>query len=375
MPLMALGGSFTAVFPPPSPPSSRSVTLPETSQISREIGAAPLDHRPLAPSARHALPPACAGGSRHEPASNVSVPADIQGGDAVSEETPSGLNDALSARTAYLNEIFNDSHVDLLVNPPRGVPPVPWNILEGDCLEILKTVPTGSARLAFADPPFNIGIDYGNGHNDKLSPRDYLDWCRRWMEAIPRILTDDGSAWVLSEPRWGGRFQCMLEDVGLHYRDTIIWHETFGVYCESKYGRDHRPLFRFTVDPKRQVFHPERVPSARQTIYNDRRANPKGRVPSNVWTISRVCGTFRERMEGFPTQLPVALLKRVVECASDPGDLIIDPFSGSGTTGEVAIQLKRRYIGVERSAEFVGRSRERLTTVQGKLVHVQNDVK
>src|SRR6516165_9449504 len=91
MPLMALGGSFTAVFPTPSPPSSRSVTLPETSQISREIGAAPLDHRPLAPSARDALPPACAGGSRHEPASNVSVPADIQGGDAVSEETPSGL--------------------------------------------------------------------------------------------------------------------------------------------------------------------------------------------------------------------------------------------------------------------------------------------
>jgi site-specific DNA-methyltransferase (adenine-specific) len=284
---------------------------------------------------------------------------------------------------SFLNKIFGDHGSDPAVDPSTDPPngpsdlsgSIPWNILEGDCLDHFETVSSGSARALFADPPFNIGIDYGNGHNDKLSPREYLDLCRRWMEAIPRILTPDGSFWVLSDPRWGGRFQCMLEDIGLHWQETVIWHETFGVHCESKYGRDHRPLYRFTKHPKRQVFHPERVPSARQTKYNDRRANPKGRIPSNVWTISRVCGTFRERMEGFPTQLPVALLRRVVECASDPGDLIIDPFSGSGTTGVAALQLGRRYLGIERNPEFARLSRERLTTVQGELSHVQNDVK
>jgi site-specific DNA-methyltransferase (adenine-specific) len=221
----------------------------------------------------------------------------------------------------------------------------------------------GSARAFFADPPFNIGIDYGNGHNDELPPRDYLDWCRKWMEAIPRILTDDGSAWVLIDSRWGGRFQCMLEDVGLHWRETIIWEETFGTYCEGKFGRDHRPLYRFTKHPKRQVFHPERVPSARQLVYNDRRANPRGRVPSNVWRISRVCGTFNERLGWAPTQLPVELLKRIITTASDPGDLIMDPFSGSGTTGVAALQLGRRYLGIERNPEFARRSRERLDAV------------
>jgi site-specific DNA-methyltransferase (adenine-specific) len=238
-----------------------------------------------------------------------------------------------------------------------------WRIVTGDCVEVLKTLEPRSARLVFADPPYNIGIDYGNGHNDKLPPRDYVDRCRRWIEAIPRILTDDGSAWVLSEPRWGGRFQCMLEDVGLHYRETIIWHETFGVYCESKFGRDHRPLFRFTRDPKRQVFHPDRVPSARQTDYSDRRANPKGRVPSNVWKISRVCGTFKERCGDFPTQLPLELVRRIVRTASDPGDLVIDPFSGSATTGVVCIESGRRFLGIELDPKYAELSRQRLVKV------------
>jgi site-specific DNA-methyltransferase (adenine-specific) len=155
----------------------------------------------------------------------------------------------------------------------------------------------------------------------------------------------------------------MLEDIGLHYRETIHWVETFGVHCETKFGQDHRPLFRFTRHPRRQVFHPARVPSARQTVYHDKRANPAGRAPSNVWTISRVCGTFYERLDGFPTQLPLDLLRRVIETASDPGDLVLDPFSGSATTGVAAVELGRRYVGIELSPAFAERSRERLRGV------------
>src|SRR4051794_21322407 len=137
-----------------------------------------------------------------------------------------------------------------------------WTVIRGDCVEIMEGMGPGTARLVFADPPYNIGVDYGDGEKADRLPRDaYLDWCRSWMAAAARLLAPDGSMWVMSDPRWAGRFQCILEDlVGLHYRETIIWHETFGVYCEGKFGRDHRPVFRFTKHPRLQVFHPDRVP-------------------------------------------------------------------------------------------------------------------
>jgi DNA modification methylase len=235
-----------------------------------------------------------------------------------------------------------------------------WSVIEGDCIGHMDATGPSCARLIFADPPYNLGLDYGKGkHADRLTPAAYLDWCRRWMASAARLLTPDGSFWVMTDPKWAGRFQCMLEDLGLHYRETIVWHETFGVYCEGKFGRDHRPIFRFTKHPKDQVFHPDRVPSARQTKYNDKRANPLGRVPSNVWTISRVCGTFKERLVGFPTQLPLDLLRRIVATASDPGDLVIDPFNGSGSTGVAAIEAGRRYVGIELNGEYATASRGR----------------
>jgi site-specific DNA-methyltransferase (adenine-specific) len=238
-----------------------------------------------------------------------------------------------------------------------------WRVITGDSVDIMPTLPAECARIVIVDPPYNLNIRYGTHYNDRKSKFEYLAWFQRLMIPAKRLLAVDGSLWVLSDPRWGGHFQVILEGLGLHYRETIIWHETFGTYCESKFGRDHRPLYRFTRDPKRQCFHPTRVPSARQTIYHDRRANPAGRVPSNVWEFSRVCGTFKERLDGFPTQLPVALVRRVVETASDPGDLVMDLCGGSGTTGVACIELGRRYVGIELSPEFAERSRHRLAGV------------
>jgi site-specific DNA-methyltransferase (adenine-specific) len=103
-----------------------------------------------------------------------------------------------------------------------------WTLAAGDCIEIMSTMEPGSARLIFADPPYNIGIDYGSGAKaDRLPPDQYLGWCRRWMTAAKPLLTPDGSMWVLSNPRWAGRFQCILEGAELYWRETIIWHETF----------------------------------------------------------------------------------------------------------------------------------------------------
>jgi site-specific DNA-methyltransferase (adenine-specific) len=131
------------------------------------------------------------------------------------------------------------------------------------------------------------------------------------------------------------------------------------------------------------VFHRKPVgrPSDRQVKYNDKRANPDGRIWDDLWGVNpeiswidsecwgvdppipRVCGTFKERLKWAPTQLPIKLLLPIVGCSSDPGDLILDPFSGSGTTGVAAIKLGRRYLGIEQNPDFARLSRDRLNNV------------
>src|SRR5262249_47543625 len=149
-----------------------------------------------------------------------------------------------------------------------------------------------------------------------------------------------------------------------------------------KFTRSHAHILYYVADPKRFTFNADavRVPSARQTTYADRRANPKGRVPDDTWVlrpqederffapetdtwyVSRVCGTFKERT-GHPCQMPEALLERIVRVASNAGDLVLDPFAGSGTTLAAAKRLGRRYLGMELSGEYAERVRQRLDGV------------
>jgi len=243
-------------------------------------------------------------------------------------------------------------------------------ILEGDCLALLPTIEAGSVRLAFADPPYNIGVDYGPGEKaDRLPPAEYYAWCRRWIGEAARLLTPDGSLWILINHERAARVEVMLEDAGLAMRDWITWYESFGVNCSTKFNRTSRRLLHAVRDPKRFVFHrgPVSRPSDRQAKYGDKRAAPGGKVWDDVWGINpaipRVCGTFRERIPEFPTQLPLQLLRAVIGCASDPGDLVLDPFSGSGTTAHAAAELGRRFIGVEKSPVFAKRSRSRVSTL------------
>lgn len=240
-----------------------------------------------------------------------------------------------------------------------------WRIIVGDCLAELPRLEE-RPRLIFADPPYNLGIDYGSGADADSLPRDeYRDWCRRWVAACAEALADDGSLWVLMPHEHQAAAFLAMEAAGLHWRNTITWRETFGTHQRRKFSRCSRPLHYFTRHPTRFVFNAAAVlePSARQTTYHDRRANPAGRVPGDVWTFPRLCGTHAERLPDFPTQLPVKLLRRVVAVASDLGDLVCDPFSGSATTGVAAIEAGRRYIGVELYPEYAERSRRRLEVV------------
>jgi site-specific DNA-methyltransferase (adenine-specific) len=224
----------------------------------------------------------------------------------------------------------------------------------------------GSARLIFADPPYNIGVEYDR-HDDRMSEAAYLAWCESWINSAVNLLSPDGSMWVLINHESSHHIRLILEAAGLHHRQTITWYETFGVNCTRKFNRCSRPLLWMVRDRSHFVFNPAmvRTQSARQTRYRDKRANPAGKILDDVWTIPRVAGTHRERIPGFPTQLPAELLRRVVGCAAYPRDLVIDPFSGSGTTGAVCLNLGCRFLGVELSGDYAARSRQRLANMPG----------
>ncbi|MHC4178861.1 MAG: DNA-methyltransferase [Planctomycetota bacterium] len=238
-----------------------------------------------------------------------------------------------------------------------------WEIRQGDVLEELEKIEAGNVRLVFADPPYNIGVDYGEGKKaDQLPGDKYLGWCREWITSCIRTLTPDGSLWVMINDEWADHFGVMLTGVGLHRRSWIKWYETFGTNCTHKFNRTSRHIFHYVRNPKRFVFNREAVsrPSDRQLKYNDRRANPNGKIWDDVWVMPRICGTFKERLPEFPTQLPLEVMRPIVGCASDPEDLVLDPFSGSATTGVVAIESGRRYLGIEKSETFCRLSRQRL---------------
>ncbi len=239
----------------------------------------------------------------------------------------------------------------------------------GDCLEILPKLPAGSADLVFADPPFNVGHPYDE-YDDSRPRGEYLQWTADWLAAVERILSPSGSLFVAIGDEFAAEVKIRLDALGLTMRNWIIWHYTFGVACTKKFSRSHVHILYYVADPNRFTFHADavRVPSAR-TAYGDRRANPAGKLPDDTWILqpgleasafppgadswleSRVCGTFRERT-AHPCQMPEAVLERIIAATSNAGDLVVDPFAGSGTTLAVAKRMGRRFQGIEISEKY-----------------------
>lgn len=240
-----------------------------------------------------------------------------------------------------------------------------WSILNVDVMEGLEAVRDehGPARLIFTDPPYNIGIDYGEGEKADLLPASaYMKWVQQWLSLCWDCLTDDGSLWVMIGDEYAAEYCTELKSTGFTIRSWIKWYETFGVNCSNKFNRTSRHIFYAVKDEKAFVFNPEPVtrPSDRQTKYGDSRAAAGGKIWDDVWQIPRLTGTCAERIPDFPTQLPLALVEPIVLCASMPGDLVVDPFNGSGTSGVAAIRNRRKYVGVEKSEKFADMADMRL---------------
>lgn len=259
-------------------------------------------------------------------------------------------------------------------------------VYQGDCVARLAELDEGSVALAFADPPFNIGYEYDVYH-DSHADDDYLNWTRAWMQGVSRALRPDGTFWIAIGDEYAAEFKYIAHrELGLTCRSWVIWYYTFGVNCKRKFSRSHAHLFQFVKDAKNFTFNlddPEvRVPSARQLVYADSRANPKGRLPDDTWILRpqdlpdgfsadedtwyfpRVAGTFKERAGFHGCQMPEQLLGRIIRVSSHPGELVLDPFAGSGTTLAVAKKLGREWVGFDLSENYVEQVTSRLADIE-----------
>ncbi|MDR0609452.1 MAG: site-specific DNA-methyltransferase [Planctomycetaceae bacterium] len=266
---------------------------------------------------------------------------------------------------------------------------IKWNtIYNCDCIEGMGALAADSVDLIFADPPFNIGYKYDVYH-DKLNDDDYWEWSKRWMSEAYRILKPDGTFWLAIGDEYAAELKITAtRELGFTCRSWVIWYYTFGVNCKQNFTRSHTHLFYFVKNANQFTFNDKaiRIPSARQLVYNDKRANPRGRLPDNTWIlrpqvlehelgsdkdtwfVSRVCGTFKEREGWHGCQMPESILERIITVSSPPNGIVLDPFLGSGTTVVVAKKLGRTFLGFELSKEYWEQCQTRLNLFD-KNVH------
>lgn len=243
----------------------------------------------------------------------------------------------------------------------------------GDCIEIMRTLPDKSIDLVFADPPFNIGIKY-DVYNDNMSYEEYYNWSEKWIEETYRLLKNNGTVYIAIGDEFAAEINIILKQTGFYFRNWIVWYYAFGQNQRKKFNRAHTHLLYFTKDKGEFTFNSKdiRVPSARQLIYKDRRANPMGKIPDDVWQFSRVCGTFKERLGKHPCQMPESLLERIITVSSNKEDIILDPFGGTGTTATVAKKLKRHFVTMEISEDYYNLILKRL---DAKITGINKEAK
>lgn len=254
-------------------------------------------------------------------------------------------------------------------------------VVHEDCMTYMERQPPAIYDMAFADPPFNIGYQYAE-YKDSLPESVYLGWCEAWMYHIHRTLKGHGTFWLAIGDEYAAELKVAAKRLGFHCKSWVVLFSTFGVNVAKGFTRSHVHLFHFTKHPTTFTFNHDdprlRQPSARQLVYNDKRANPKGRLPDNTWilrpqdiegvwtpdkdtwTFPRVCGTFKERCGWHPCQMALSILERVVLFSTHPGDTVFDPFVGSGTTGVACKKHGRRFIGTELTEMYVVKATERI---------------
>ncbi|MDM8353630.1 site-specific DNA-methyltransferase [Brevundimonas diminuta] len=246
-------------------------------------------------------------------------------------------------------------------------------ILRGDCIEVLKGLPDKSVDMVFADPPYNLqlGGDLLRPDNSKVDAVDddwdkfdsfaaYDAFTRAWLGECRRVLKDEGSLWVIGSYHNIFRLGAAMQDLGFWVLNDIIWRKSNPMpnFKGTRFTNAHETLIwaAKSREQKRYTFN-----------YDALKAFNEDTQMRSDWTLALCTGGERLKDENgdkaHPTQKPEALLHRVLLSASRVGDVVLDPFFGTGTTGAAAKRLGRRFIGIERDETYAKLAEKRIKSV------------
>ena len=250
----------------------------------------------------------------------------------------------------------------------------------GDSLSILPHFESNTIDLIFADAPYNIGKDFGNNEDKWGSISSYIDWCKAWIDECMRILKDNGTMYLMTATQHMPYLDIFASEK-YHVLCRIVWtYDSSSVQSKKVFGSLYEPILMLTKSRnahytfnQSDILVEAKTGAKRKLI--DYRKNPPQpysteKVPGNVWNFHRV----RYRMdeyENHPTQKPEALMERIIKASSNPGDIVLDPFSGSFTTSAVATKLGRYAIGIDLNRDYfeMGIRRTGIATeYQGKIL-------
>ncbi|AFZ13834.1 Site-specific DNA-methyltransferase (adenine-specific) [Crinalium epipsammum PCC 9333] len=234
-------------------------------------------------------------------------------------------------------------------------------VVYGDTLEYLRSMPDECVDLIFCDPPYNIGKNF-NGRKEKwASDQDYLSWCYQWIELCIKKLKPTGTIYLMAATQNMPYIDIFIRPYVTILSRIIWYYDSSGVQARKYFGSLYEPILHCVKNPRKYTFNAESIlieapTGATRKLIDYRKAVPtmysSTKVPGNVWQIPRV----RYRMpeyENHPTQKPIELLKRIIIASSNPGDLVLDPFSGTFTTSFVAQQNGRHSIGIDVEEEYI----------------------
>ncbi len=245
-------------------------------------------------------------------------------------------------------------------------------IERGDCIAVMAALPEASVDLVFADPPYNLQLK-GELHrpdNSRVdgveedwdrfaSLADYDEFTRAWLTAARRVLKPDGALWTIGSYHNIYRLGAALQDLGFWLLNEVVWRKSNPMpnFRGRRFTNAHETLIWAARSEKtRYVFN-----------YDALKALNDGLQMRSDWLLPICTGSERlrdGRRKLHPTQKPEALLHRVILASSRPGDIVLDPFFGTGTTGAVARRLRRRWIGIERDEAYAAAAEERIRRVE-----------
>ncbi|MDP9411830.1 MAG: site-specific DNA-methyltransferase [Actinomycetota bacterium] len=227
-------------------------------------------------------------------------------------------------------------------------------LYNADCLDVLPRLEEGTVDLLFADPPFNLGKDYGNGVSDSLKDEEYLNWCERWIAESVRVLKPGGAFFLWNLPRWNIELGHYLNEAGMTFRHWVAVDIKYSLPIPGRLYPSHYSLLYYTKG-KPKSFRRPRVPipvcrhcggDIKDYGGHRNKLHPDGLNLTDVWTDIPPVRHRKTKRRGA-NELSIKLLRRVLEIASEPGDLVFDPFGGGGSTYAAAEEMHRHWLGVE----------------------------